>query len=164
MIRTNVEHVNTYDNNFKIITVNYHHHNHHILYSPHLPCGAIFVIGLSSINDSVFIITGTLVTLHAELVVIHVSSFGTATTIHRAEADLAGVVSLTEGAAGTTTAGHVVAIHGICWTLTEAAWQKTKGEFWHHPWAGRVRPGDWHLKCAIVLSQDYHKCWTYCRW
>lgn len=83
-------------------------------YSTHLPCGAVFAVGLSSIDDSVFIIAGTLFTLHTHPIVIHVGSFLTATTIHWTEADLASVVSLTEGAARTATGGHVVAIHTLC--------------------------------------------------
>lgn len=92
----------------------------------HLPSGTIFAVGLSSINDIVFVIAGTLFSLHALPVVIHVGSLCTATTIHWTEADLAGVVRLTEGAAGTATGGHVVAIDSICWTSSKPAWKTTR--------------------------------------
>lgn len=90
--------------------------------STNLPCGAVFAVGLSGINDGVFIIAGALFRQHTHSIVSHVGSFCTATAIHYTEADLTGVVSLTEGAAGTATGGHVVAIHSICCTTSKAAW------------------------------------------
>lgn len=76
----------------------------------------------SSRINSVFKIAGTARTGHTMLRLIHVGSFGTAAAVHRGERGLARDVGLAEGAAGTTAAGHVVAIHHARWTFTEAAW------------------------------------------
>lgn len=87
-----------------------------------LPCVAVFAVGLSSVNDDVFVIAGTRFALHTHPIFIHVGSFLTATTVHRAEGDLAGVVGLAEGAAGTAAGGHVVAVDSVCLTAGKAAW------------------------------------------
>lgn len=94
-------------------------------YCTHLPCDAVFAVGLPSVNDGVFIVAGALLSRHTQPVVIHVGSFGTSATIHGTEADLAGVVSLAEGAAGAAAGGHVVAVHGVCWAFDEGAWGET---------------------------------------
>lgn len=85
-------------------------------YTVYLPCEAVFAVSLSSINNGVFVVAVTPLTLHTLPYLVHVGSLGTATAIHWREADLARVVSLTEGLAGTTAGGHVVAIHCSCFT------------------------------------------------
>lgn len=94
-------------------------------YCTHLPCDAVFAVGLPSINDGVFIVAGTLLPRHTQPVVIHVGALSTSTTVHRTEADLAGVVSLAEGEAGAAAGGHVVAVHRVCWAFDEGAWWET---------------------------------------
>lgn len=90
--------------------------------STHLPHDAVFAVDLSSINDSVSIIAGTLFGQHTQPIIVQVGSLRTATTIHWTEADLASVVGLTEGAAATATGGHVGAIDSICCACSKAAW------------------------------------------
>lgn len=111
---------------YKVLPTVRHQSRGFVPYCTHLPYDAVLAIGLSSINDGVFIIAGTLLPRHTQLIVIHVGSFGTSTTIHRTEADLASVVSLTEGVAGAPTGGHVVAVHGVCWAFNEGAWWETQ--------------------------------------
>lgn len=79
----------------------------------HLPCDAVFAVGLSGVDDGVLIVAGALLPRHTQPVVVHVGSFGAATAVHRAEADLASVVRLAEGVAGAATGGHVVAVHRV---------------------------------------------------
>lgn len=81
----------------------------------YLPCGSLFADSLSSRNNVVFVVAGTVRTGHTLAFVVHVGSLGTSTAVHWGKFDLARVVRLAEGLAGTPAGGHVVAIHCSGW-------------------------------------------------
>ena len=57
------------------------------------------------------VVAGTAGSVHTLTLVVHVGAHFTPTAIHHGRVDLAGVVRLVQGIAGTTAVCHVVAVH-----------------------------------------------------
>lgn len=82
------------------------------------PGDAVLVVGLPWCNDGVFVIAGTRTLGHTHTGVVQVHAHIAAAAVHRGVVDHAGVVGLTQRAAGSHAGGHVVAVH-LChfWTI-----------------------------------------------
>lgn len=80
------------------------------------PCGSVFEDSLSSRDDVVFIVAGTVFDGHTLSFFIHEGPFSTAAAVHGHEAVLTPELHLTEGATRPPTRRHVGLVHRPLWT------------------------------------------------
>lgn len=75
-----------------------------------LPGHAVFAGDFVRLEDGVGVVTRAAAGWDADPAIVHVGARFAPAAVHRAEVHAAGVVHLTDGAAGTTAAGHLVRI------------------------------------------------------